>query len=332
MDISFGLFDHLDARDEPVARTFDERLETIKAAEAAGFRNYHLAEHHSTPLGMGPSPSVFLAAVARVTTNIRLGPLVYLLPLYNPLRLTEEICMLDHLSHGRLEVGVGRGVSPIELGFFGVDADDSADITNEALEVIRQGLSHDRLSHQGRYFQFDDVPMSISPYQESIPFWVASMSPQGLHKAAGEGMHSALLGSCEMVKEAVQTYQQACDGQGESTRQGMLRLVVVADSHEKAEKLGREALANWFAKLNKLWLEYNVEAPLIGAMGDFDLATKVGAVVVGTASEVADNLRQQIAETGVNHILAQMAFGNLPHADEMRSLQLFAEHVMPQLH
>ena len=332
MSISFGLFDHLDARDEPVARTFDERIETIKAAEAAGFRNYHLAEHHSTPLGMGPSPSVFLAAVSRATSKIRLGPLVYLLPLYNPLRLTEEICMLDHLSHGRLEVGVGRGVSPIELGFFGVNADDSGDITNEALEVIRQGLGHERLNHRGHYFQFEDVPMSISPYQESIPFWVASMSPQGLQKAANEGMHSALLGSCEMVKEAVQTYRDNSSNNVNDKRQGMLRLIVVADSHDKAEALGRAALANWFTKLNKLWLEYKVEAPLIGAMGDFDLATQVGAVVVGTPAEVADNLQGQIAETGVNHVLAQMAFGDLPHADEMRSLQLFAEQVMPQLH
>ena len=331
MEISFGLFDHLDARDEPVARTFDERMETILSAEAAGFRNYHLAEHHSTPLGMGPSPSVFLAAVARETSQIRIGPLVYLLPLYNPLRLTEEICMLDHLSHGRLEVGVGRGVSPIELGFFGVDAEESSDMTNEALAVIKQGLTSERLSHHGKYFHFDDVPMSISPLQETIPLWAASMSPQGLQKAAVENMHSALLGSCEMVKEAVDLYRQQSTDSGASTRQGMLRLIVVSDSRDKAESLGREALGNWFTKLNKLWVEHNVEAPLIGAMGDFDIARKVGAVVVGTATEVADHLQQQIAETGVNHILAQMAFGNLPHADEMHSLQLFAERVMPQL-
>ena len=332
MAISFGLFDHLDARDEPVARTFDDRLELIKAAETAGFRNYHVAEHHSTPLGMGPSPSVFLAAVAKATQTIRLGPLVYLLPLYNPLRLTEEICMLDHLSHGRLEVGVGRGVSPIELGFFGVDADLSADITAEALAVIRQGLSNDRLTHEGKYFQFENVPMSIRPLQTSIPFWAASMSPEGLRKAAQEGMHSALLGSCEMVKDAVQTYQRALGSDKNSVRQGMLRLIVVADTHDKAESLGREALSNWFAKLNKLWVEHNVEAPLIGAMGDFDLAVQLGAVVVGTAEEIAENLQEQISATGVNHILAQMAFGNLPHADEMRSLELFAEKVMPQLH
>ena len=74
-----------------------------------------MSEHHSTPLNLTPSPSVFLAAVAQRTKRLRLGALVYVLPAHHPLRLAEEICMLDHLSHGRAEIGVGRGVSPFEL-------------------------------------------------------------------------------------------------------------------------------------------------------------------------------------------------------------------------
>ena len=331
MSISFGIFDHLDAREEVVAKTFAERLEFIREAEQGGFRTYHLAEHHSTPLGMGPSPGIFLAAVAQATSTIRFGPLVYLLPLYNPLRLIEEICMLDHLSEGRLEVGVGRGVSPIELGFFGVEAETSADIAAEALAVIKLGISNERLNHQGRYFQFDDVPMSIKPFQSNLPFWAASMSPEGLENAASGGMHSALLGSVDMVKDAVATFQQALSGDQADTLQGMLRLIVVADSDDKAEALAREALVNWFQKLIKLWDEYKVEAPLVSAMGDFDFAHQAGIVVCGTADRVADVLQGQIDETGVNYLLAQMAFGNLPHADELKSLELFATHVMPRL-
>ncbi len=110
----------------------------------------------------------------------------------------------------------------------------------------------------------------------------------------------------------------------------MLRLIVVADTEQKAEGLAREALADWFSKLTKLWKEYNVEAPMIGALGDYDTARNIGALVVGTAEQVSDSLMQQIEQTDVNYILAQMAFGNLPHRDEMRSLQLFAEQVMPK--
>ena len=330
MQVNFGLFDHLDKRSESINKTFKDRIEMICAAEQAGFRTYHLAEHHSTPLGMGPSPSVFLAAVAQATTQIKLGPLVYLLPLYEPLRLIEEICMLDHLSDGRFEVGVGRGVSPIELGFFGVDADLSNDIANESLSIIKMGLQNDRLDFKGKYFNYDNVPLSMSPFQEQIPFWAASMSPAGLENAAKNQMHSALLGSCDMVANAVATYRESVPRGVDGRLQGMLRLIVVADNEQKAEALAREALADWFGKLTKLWKEYNVEAPMVGALGDYDVARNIGALIVGTAEQVSETLAQQIEETEVNYILAQMAFGNLPHNDEMRSLELFAEQVMPK--
>ena len=100
---------------------------------------------------------MFLAAVAERTSTIRLGPLCYLLPLYNPLRLIEEICMLDHLSNGRFELGVSRGVSPYELAFFGVNADESRAIFNEALEVLIAGLTSERLNFAGERYHFDDV-------------------------------------------------------------------------------------------------------------------------------------------------------------------------------
>src|SRR5213083_2280622 len=127
-DVAFGLFDWIDRRQGPLGQLYEERLQLLEAAEAAGFFCYHLAEHHATPLGMAPSPSVFLAAAAQRTRRIRLGPLVYLLPLYSPLRLIGEICMLDHLSYGRLEVGVGRGVSPFELKYHKVEHEESRDI------------------------------------------------------------------------------------------------------------------------------------------------------------------------------------------------------------
>src|ERR671912_221726 len=133
--MKFGVFDHMDRASGDLGRQFDERLRLIELYERAGFHGYHLAEHHATPLGMAPSPSVFLSAVAQRTRRIRLGPLVYLLPLYSPLRLISEICMLDHLSGGRLELGVGRGVSPYELGYHGLDPAATRAMFQEALAV-----------------------------------------------------------------------------------------------------------------------------------------------------------------------------------------------------
>src|ERR1044071_8995154 len=100
--VTFGLFDWIDRGKAPLYQLYEERLQLLEAADAAGFFGYHLAEHHDSPLGMAPSPALFLTAAAQRTRRIRLGPLVYLLPLYHPLRLIEEVCMLDHLSGGRL--------------------------------------------------------------------------------------------------------------------------------------------------------------------------------------------------------------------------------------
>src|SRR5499426_2101226 len=157
--VTFGLFDWIDRGKAPLQQLYEERLQLLEAADAAGFYGYHLAEHHATPLGGAPSPALFLSAAAQRTRQIRLGPLVYLLPLYNPLRLIEEVCMLDHLSDGRLELGIGRGVSPYELGYFGVDAADTRVIFNETLAALVAGLTHERLTFEGQHYRYHDVPM-----------------------------------------------------------------------------------------------------------------------------------------------------------------------------
>jgi len=146
---------------------YQDRL--IELYEQAGFHAYHLAEHHATPLGMAPSPSVFLAAVAQRTKTLRFGPLVYTVNLYHPLRLIDEICMLDQLSGGRLELGIGRGISPYEVGYYGVDPATGPERFAEALDVILKGLTEKRLSHHGKYFTFEDVPMEMQPVQRPHP-------------------------------------------------------------------------------------------------------------------------------------------------------------------
>src|SRR5437773_10290148 len=118
--MEFGVFDHLDLGDSPHERFHRERREIIEAYERAGFYSYHVAEHHLTPLGMAPSPSVFLAAVAQRTKRLRFGPMVYVAPLYHRLRLLEAICMHDQMSGGRLEVTLDRRALPAEGRFIDV--------------------------------------------------------------------------------------------------------------------------------------------------------------------------------------------------------------------
>src|SRR5271154_6564281 len=139
--MQFGVFDHVDRGAGSLHDFYENRLAVIAEYDRAGFYAYHLAEHHATPLGCAPSPSVFLAAVAQRTKRLRFGPLVYTLSLYHPLRLPEEICMLAQRGGGRLELGVGRGISPHELAYYGVAPETAQKLYLEASAVILKALS-----------------------------------------------------------------------------------------------------------------------------------------------------------------------------------------------
>ena len=111
MPLEFGVFDHIEpVPGLPLNEIYSHRLQQLERLDSAGFYGYHLAEHHTPAVhSLAPSQNVFLAAAAQRTKQIRLTPCIYVLPLHHPLRLIEEICMLDNLSEGRMEVGVGRG-------------------------------------------------------------------------------------------------------------------------------------------------------------------------------------------------------------------------------
>ena len=169
---------------------YEDRLKIVEAYDRAGFYAYHLAEHHATPLGMAPSPNVFLAALAQRTRRLRFGPMVFVLPLYHPLRLIEEICMLDQMSGGRLEIGFGRGASLIELAIFGEDPDAAQDIYTEGLELILKGLTRKRLDFHGKHFTFDAVPMELEPLQKPHPpIWYGVHAPDSAERAAKRNLH-----------------------------------------------------------------------------------------------------------------------------------------------
>ena len=207
-NIEFGVFDHLDRTGPPLPDYYEDRLKIAEAYDRAGFYAYHLAEHHSTPLGMAPSPNVFLAAVAQRTRRLRFGPLVFALPLHHPLRLIEEICMLDQMSGGRLEIGFGRGASPIELAIYGVDPDEAQDIYSEGVELILKGLTRRRLDFHGKHFDFDDVPMELEPLQKPHPpIWYGVHAPDSAERAAKRNLHVVSLDPPAMARLSIERYR-----------------------------------------------------------------------------------------------------------------------------
>jgi alkanesulfonate monooxygenase SsuD/methylene tetrahydromethanopterin reductase-like flavin-dependent oxidoreductase (luciferase family) len=340
--MKFGIFDHLDRRDEPLSKFYDDRLKLAAAADAAGFYSYHVAEHHATPLGMAPSPNVFMAAMARETTKLRFGPMVYLLPLYHPVRLIEEVCMIDNLSNGRLDLGVGRGISPYEVGTYGIKAADTRPMFEEGLEVLLKGLTQDRLAHEGTWYRIPDMPLELHPMQKPTPpLWYAGGDERGAVFGARYGMHFVTLGGTERVAGVVRAYFDAWDSSKDDPARrlsritaplgGMGRNIVIADTDEEAERLARPAYAHWFDSVTKLWRAHGA-APVTGMMiASYDEARRLGVAIVGSPDTVRREIEAQARIIPFNYFVCQFAFGCLTHEQEMHSLRLFSSEVMPAI-
>src|SRR4051812_45875270 len=205
--MKFGVFDHVDDSGVPLNRHYENRLKIVEAYDRAGFFAYHIAEHHSTPLGFAPSPGIFLSAVAQRTKKLRFGPLVYLLPFYHPIRLIEEVCMLDQMSNGRFQLGVGRGVSPFETRFYGLDFTQTQQIYHEAFQLLMQGLTSNELTFEGKTYSFKNVPMLLQPVQKPHPpLWYGLANALSADWPAANDVNVVIIGLRDTIKACVDRF------------------------------------------------------------------------------------------------------------------------------
>lgn len=333
--MEFGVFDHLDRGDPPLNDFYESRLKLIEAYDRAGFYAYHVAEHHSTPLGMAPSPSVFLSAVAQRTRRLRFGPLVYALPLHHPLRLIEEICMLDQLSGGRLEIGFGRGSSPVEIALYGQDPAKAQRIYAEAVELILKGLAEKKLDFRGEFFTFDNVPIEIEPLQKPHPpVWYGVHSVESAERAARRDLHVVSLDSAGETRAFAARYRRVWrERRGDSEKMpkiGISRFIVVAGSDAEALAIARRAYPVWHRSFYHLFRIYG-GGPAHPRPEDFDGLMKAGLGMAGGPEKVGAFLQAQLAESQATYLVGQFAFGDLSLAESLRSVELFARDVVPKL-
>ncbi len=331
--MELGIFDHLDRRDVPLHEHYESRLRLLEKYDAAGFAAYHLAEHHATPLGTAPAPGIFLAAATQRTRRIRLGPCVYCMPLYNPLRLIEEVCMLDQLSRGRFDFGVGRGIVPYEMAYFDLHHLETEEIYLETLEIVLQGLTSEVLDHRGRRYTFRRVPMVLRPFQQPHPpLWYGLGHLAGAAWAATNKVHVITNTTSERARPLFERYRevwQHTHGTAPMPKLGMSRQVIVAPTEAEAEALGRPNYAVWYANLTKLWRDFN-SIPVNFAR-DFDEARQRGAAIVGTPGRVREEIERQVAESGCSYFVCRMMFGDIGEAEAGASIDLFAAEVMPSI-
>jgi alkanesulfonate monooxygenase SsuD/methylene tetrahydromethanopterin reductase-like flavin-dependent oxidoreductase (luciferase family) len=331
----FGIFDHCErALDRPAEVTYEERIKLVQAAEDAGFFAYHLAEHHGTPLSLAPSPNLFLAALAQRTSKIRLSALVYLLPLYDPYRLAQEICMLDGLSNGRLDIGIGRGANPIELSFFGLDPVSARDRFDEAFELLMQGLRDAHLDHSGQFYSVANAPVEVRPVQQPYPpIWYpsAGLSPS-LAWAAGEGYNTIVNGPLSKCADGVKMFRDNFKPGpfGNDPKIGVTRYVFIADTEEEAFRVGEPAFQYHINNILKLARDRNITArPPIIPPEDLRTAMREGWAVVGSPDMVREQLGAIFDQVDNNYFVFAPMMAQLSLEWGIRAVTLFRDEIMP---
>jgi alkanesulfonate monooxygenase SsuD/methylene tetrahydromethanopterin reductase-like flavin-dependent oxidoreductase (luciferase family) len=331
-----GIFDHLDDSGRPLGQHYEERLKLAERYDAGPFHAYHLAEHHATPLGTAPSPNLFLACLAQRTRRLRFGPMVYCLPLYHPIRLAEEICMLDQLSGGRLEFGLGRGISPYELSYFGIDTETSREMLREGLELIRKALAGGDLHFEGKHYRVDGMPFTLSPVQRPHPpLWYGIGYAEAAERAAEAAMNVISNQVPGVVRKLLDVYRARWQALGRPEAElpflGVSRHIVIAEDSAEALTIARRAYRMWRANFVVLWNRHGGFPPGVNLPPEIDDMIAVGQAFVGTPECVAEGLAGLADATTANYLACRFAFGDLSYDETARSLDLFLERVLPAL-
>ncbi|HYC65564.1 MAG TPA: LLM class flavin-dependent oxidoreductase, partial [Reyranellaceae bacterium] len=172
----------------PLQEVYARALERIEIMDKGGFDAVWLAEHHFTTFSVCPSVHMLGTLAAARTKRLRIGTAVSLAALYHPLRLAEEVALLDMLSGGRVNWGAGRGFAPSEFNAFGIKVEESADRFREAVEIVLQAWTQERLTYKGAHFDFDNIEVLPKPLQQPHPpTWMAATSEGAIDWAASRG-------------------------------------------------------------------------------------------------------------------------------------------------
>ena len=338
--LEFGIFDWLEHRDnEPLHQIFEQRLQMLEFADENGFYAYHLAEHQGTPLSLNNAPSVVIASAIQRTTRLRLIPTTYCLPWYNPLRLYNEICMLDQYSQGRLEVGIGRGVSPIESTYFGLyDIEASRELYREMLDILLYAFTHDELSYEGKHFQYKGVELYNKPYQKPYPpLWYPTHNIESVPYMAGHGFNTSHnFAPNDVAKKHFELFREQYEVDKDdpnrinahvaAPRIANTRHIYVGDSDERAVAEARPAFDVWADHISYLSGRF-ADRP----RDSLTLESRMNneTALVGSPDTIRRKIDDMVAETGINYFLGVFNFGNLPQERVIHSLDLFAREVMP---
>ena len=304
----------------PLKSVYQRALERVRIMDGAGYDAVWLAEHHFSTYSVCPSVHVMGMHVADITRNLRIGTGVSLAAFYHPLRLAEEVALLDNLSGGRVNWGAGRGFDRKEMEVFGVSRDESYARFREHVDIVQRAWQDGPFSYKGRFHQYDDVEVLPKPLQDPMPTWVASTSPEAIAWAAGRG-HAILMDPHATHEETAAKYARyrdelASDGFAAKQDTPMARLLAIAPTDAAAEAVAREGAR---------WTLDAYAAPGPGAPSKEERIERyVQEVIIhGSPAKVVDELKRLEEEIPLNYLLASI----LSH----QTFMLLTDEVMPRM-
>jgi alkanesulfonate monooxygenase SsuD/methylene tetrahydromethanopterin reductase-like flavin-dependent oxidoreductase (luciferase family) len=326
----FGLFGSAQARrgDDDPARGFRDYVDTCVEAEALGLDSSFLVEHHFSDLGQVSASLDLLAWVAARTTTMRLGTAVIVLPWHNPVLLAERAATLDLMSGGRLEFGVGKGYRHSEFAGFCIPYEEAQARFEEALQVIiRAWTSDGRFSHDGRFWQYEDIIVEPPPSQKPHPpVWIAAGKPDSIRSVAARGCKLLLdqFASTETVGQRLALFRDECEAHGHTFDPMDVALArnlyVARDAVDMQTALARLAQAH--ARMVALSQHPDGRnRSHITAYADAPGATEASALY-GTPDRIAAEL-EALRAVGVQHVLLHGGDATT------QSIRRFSTEIMP---
>jgi alkanesulfonate monooxygenase SsuD/methylene tetrahydromethanopterin reductase-like flavin-dependent oxidoreductase (luciferase family) len=307
------------------AEFYGELLEQVEAADALGFESFWMAEHHFHEYGGVPRPPIWMAAGAMRTRRIRLGSAVVVLPFDNPLRTAEDYAMVDVLSGGRLDLGVGSGYLKHEFEGYRIDGAEKRERFDEGLAILREALTGRRFSYQGKYTTIDNVQLNVVPLQQPVPIYTAILKREGAYHVGKNKQNIICVpyASVDRLDEVAGLVGDFRKGRAEaglapSPDDSLWTFHTHVAESEAQCRREAEAAFNLY-----------VETRLYAKRQTYDdiLASDLG--LFGSVEQVADKL-VRLHDMGIRHVVTLQNFGLMPAADVRRSMELMAREVLPR--
>lgn len=341
MEFWLGLYGMQSPRTYPRALPwlYGETIRHAVEAERLGFDGFALTEHHFWYDGYCPSLLPVLAAIARRTERIRLLTCALLLPLQDPLRVAEEIAVLDHLAHGRLTLGVGYGYRPEEFEGFGLEKRRVPARFFEILDILGRAFSPGSFSFAGEFYTYDEVEIQPKPFQAGGPpmFLTAGSREASAHKAGRMGMDyciPAVMQPMSKVEALVHAYRSAAAEAG--VRPGRIIVatdVAIAETRDEVDRIVAEDLIPVYAEqLLAFGFLRDEQGRVLREIGPQHPVWEVllGSFVRGSPAEVIEHL-QTFRSLGCDVFVARIVEAHLRSERIVQEMRLFAQEVIPRL-